>query len=124
LAQCDQIVIWGCTIDLVGGQQLIDAYGHLAEHGLLVAVGLASGDPGPFPPGAFSSMGWHDRSIVTLSLLAYPDLRDDLGWLATQVAAGLLDPQISWRGSWTDAREAIEALLARRLHGKAVLELG
>ncbi|MDP9842868.1 hypothetical protein J2853_002079 [Streptosporangium lutulentum] len=34
-----------------------------------------------------------------------------------------MDPQISWRGSWHEAAKATEALLGRRLHGKAVLEI-
>ncbi|MEU8105744.1 hypothetical protein AB0C18_18680 [Nonomuraea muscovyensis] len=47
----------------------------------------------------------------------------DLTWLAQQVATGALDPQISWRGGWDKAGEAVSALLERRLHGKAVLDI-
>jgi NADPH:quinone reductase len=47
----------------------------------------------------------------------------DLTWLAGAVAAERLDPQISWRGSWKDVADATSALLERRLHGKAVLEI-
>ena len=46
-----------------------------------------------------------------------------LTWLANQVATGELDPQISWRGNWKSAADAVEALVGRRLHGKAVLEV-
>ena len=52
------------------------------------------------------------------------DLSADLTWLAGEIAGGRLDPGISWRGSWTRHAEAVQALLDRRLHGKAVLELG
>jgi NADPH:quinone reductase len=45
----------------------------------------------------------------------------DLRRLADLVAAGLLDPQIGLTASWRSADEAIEALLARRVNGKAVL---
>jgi hypothetical protein len=39
------------------------------------------------------------------------------------LAAGELDPQIGWRGSWERAGEAAAALLGRRVRGKAVLEV-
>jgi NADPH:quinone reductase-like Zn-dependent oxidoreductase len=45
----------------------------------------------------------------------------DLRRLADLVAAGRLDPQIDLTLSWTDAGQAIEALLGRRVNGKAVL---
>jgi NADPH:quinone reductase-like Zn-dependent oxidoreductase len=45
----------------------------------------------------------------------------DLRRLADLVAAGRLDPQIDLTVSWTDAGQAIEALLGRRVNGKAVL---
>ncbi|WP_158844066.1 zinc-binding dehydrogenase [Saccharothrix deserti] len=110
------------VVDMVGGRQLVDAYGRLAQHGTLVSVGHASGEPETFPPGTFDSVG-HDRAVTSFGLLAYADLTEDLGWLAARVAAGELDPQISWRDSWETAPKAIEALLERRLHGKAVLDL-
>ncbi|MDF5754276.1 hypothetical protein [Spongiactinospora sp. TRM90649] len=47
----------------------------------------------------------------------------DLTWLADRVADGALDPNITWRGGWDDVAEAVDALLGRRPHGKAVLDL-
>ncbi|GHC60178.1 zinc-binding dehydrogenase [Streptomyces cinnamoneus] len=112
-------------VELVGGRRLVDAYEKLGEGGTLVAVGHASGEDEVFPFGAFfGDQGRHDRSIVTFFLTACTGLGPDLTWLSARVAAGDLDPQISWRGSWEKAAEAAEALLGRRLHGKAVLELG
>ncbi|WP_308315370.1 zinc-binding dehydrogenase [Streptomyces sp. ISL-100] len=112
------------VLDLVGGQQLIDAYGMLAERGTLVAVGHAAHEGETFPYGAlFGDNGRHDRTIATFSLPACADLAPDLTWLAHRVAAGELDPQISWRGGWEKAADAIGALLERRLHGKAVLDI-
>jgi NADPH:quinone reductase len=112
------------VVDLVGGDQLVAAYDRLAEGGTLVAVGHSANIGESFPFGAFSSaQGRHDRSIVTFFLLACQDLAPDLTWLAGRLAAGRLDPQISWRGSWREAAKATEALLGRRLHGKAVLEI-
>lgn len=112
------------VVDLVGGGQLVDAYSRLAEHGTLVAVGHATDQGEVFPYGAlFGDQGRHDRTLTTFFLLACRDLGPDLTHLATLVASGGLDPQIAWRGSWHEAAEAVGALLDRRLHGKAVLDL-
>ncbi|GAA4236064.1 NADPH:quinone reductase-like Zn-dependent oxidoreductase [Streptosporangium album] len=105
--------------------QVVDAYDKLSEGGTLVSVGHMTGEGEHFPFGMlFGDQGRHDRSIVTFFLLACPGLAPDLTWLAGQVATGRLDPQISWRGGWDKAAEAVEALLGRRLHGKAVLDIG
>ncbi|MGV9816912.1 zinc-binding dehydrogenase [Nocardia xishanensis] len=111
------------VVDLVGGGQLVGAFDALTPSGTLVAVGHAANTGEQFPFGTFfGDQGRHDRSIVTFFLLSCTDLGPDLTWLATQVATGVLDPNISFRGDWSQAAEAAEALLERRLHGKAVLE--
>ncbi|MER6046764.1 zinc-binding dehydrogenase [Streptomyces sp. NPDC001793] len=113
------------VIDLIGGRQLVDAYGKLTEGGTLVAVGHSAHEPETFPYGAlYGDQGRHDRTLTTFFLLACTGLARDLTWLAEQVATGTLTPHVSWRGPWTDAPHAIDALLERRLHGKAVLDLG
>lgn len=110
------------VVEMVGGEQLVDAFARLGPDGTLVAIGHHAGGSS-FPFGAFSGVEAHNRSIVTFYLLASAHLAPDLTWLARQVAAGALDPQISWRADWTAAPAAIEALLGRRLHGKAVLDV-
>ncbi|MER8159521.1 zinc-binding dehydrogenase [Streptomyces sp. NPDC094472] len=113
------------VVDNVGGPQLVAAYDKLAAHGTLVSVGHVTGQPETFPFGAlYGNEGRHDRSIATFYLLDGADIGPDLGWLAERVAAGDLDPQITWRGGWDRAEEAVTALLDRRLHGKAVLDIG
>jgi NADPH:quinone reductase-like Zn-dependent oxidoreductase len=47
----------------------------------------------------------------------------DLAHLVGLLAAGELDAQVGWRGPWDKAMEAADALLARRVAGKAVLDL-
>ncbi|WP_280397330.1 zinc-binding dehydrogenase [Nocardia carnea] len=114
------------VLDNVGGQQLVDAFAAVQAGGVLVSVGRSSEADAVFPPAALlATEGRHDRSIRTFFLLADPtvDFSGDLTWLAAEVAAGRLDPGISWRGSWTRYDEAAQALLDRRLHGKAVLDL-
>lgn len=113
------------VVDLVGGQQLVDAYAVLAEHGTLVAVGHSAHQDEVLPYGALFGDGErHNRSVVSFFLLACTGLGRDLSWLAEQVAAGRIQPRIAWRGGWGDVGTAVDALLGRRLHGKAVLDLG
>lgn len=113
------------VLDQVGGRQLVAAFDKLAPNGTLVSVGHSAGEPETFPFGLmFGDAGRHDRSVVTFFLGALGDFPDDLGWLAAQVAAGRLDPGITWRDDWTRASSAFAALLNRRLSGKAVIEIG
>ncbi|GAA1022629.1 oxidoreductase [Acrocarpospora pleiomorpha] len=112
------------VLDMVGGPQLVEAFDQLGAKGTLVAVGHSSGDGESFPFGAmFSGPERDDRSIVTFMLLFCDGLGRDLVWLARQVADGVLSPEITWRGGWNDVSEAVSALVERRLHGKAVLDL-
>ncbi|WP_030666936.1 zinc-binding dehydrogenase [Streptomyces rimosus] len=112
------------VLDMVGGPQLVDAFTMLAGGGTLIAVGHSANVPEHFPVGVlYGDEGRHGRSLAAFHLLECPELAPDLSWLASQVADGELDPQISWRGGWDEAADAVAALLERRLHGKAVLEL-
>ncbi|MEU6822055.1 zinc-binding dehydrogenase [Streptomyces atriruber] len=113
------------VVDMVGGRQLVEAYEQLGPHGTLVSVGHSGGDAEHFPYGTlYGDRGRHDRSVVSFHLLGCAGLARDLTWLAGQVAAGALDPGTSWRGSWDKAQEAADLLLGRRLHGKAILDIG
>jgi NADPH:quinone reductase-like Zn-dependent oxidoreductase len=123
-AKVDRAVF--AVLDNVGGQQLVDAFAALQAGGVLVSVGRSSEADAVLPPEALvPTEGRHDRSIRTFFLFADPatDFSADLTWLAAEVAAGRLDPGISWRGPWTRYDEAAQALLDRRLHGKAVLDI-
>ncbi|MGW3562900.1 zinc-binding dehydrogenase [Streptomyces sp. NPDC000941] len=112
------------VIELLGGAALVAAYEALAPHGTLIAMGHSGGDGESFEFGAFFGNTGHNRSITTYFLLEDVDgLAADLSWLAGLLARGELDPQIAWRGDWTRAAEAAEALLGRRVRGKAVLEV-
>jgi NADPH:quinone reductase-like Zn-dependent oxidoreductase len=112
------------VVDLVGGPLLVEAFRALRPHGVLVAVGHSSGEGETFAFGdLFGNGGRHDRSVATFYLADTEAFAPDLTWLAEQVAAGALDPQISWRASWEKVDDAVAALLERRLHGKAVIDL-
>ncbi|MGA4851556.1 zinc-binding dehydrogenase [Streptomyces sp. G5(2025)] len=113
------------VVDMIGGRQLVEAYEQLEQHGTLVSVGHSGGDAEHFPHGAlYGDQGRHDRSVVSFYLLGCTGLARDLGLLARQVASGALDPGTSWRGPWGEFGEAADALLDRRLHGKAILDIG
>jgi hypothetical protein len=72
-----------------------------------------------------------DRSfgarIYTLNLpdelAAHASAATDLTRLCTLVADGHLDAQVEFEGSWREPGPAIEALLSRRIGGKAVLHV-
>ncbi|MFW5418274.1 zinc-binding dehydrogenase [Nocardiopsis sp. CNT-189] len=111
------------VLDNVGGAQRAAAFARLEEGGTLVAVGHSAGADDVFSHGALFGEEGHDRALVTFHLLRERGLAADLGLLAAWTARGRLDPGIAWRGSWSRAAEAVEALRAGRLHGKAVLEM-
>jgi NADPH:quinone reductase-like Zn-dependent oxidoreductase len=108
------------VLDNVGGGQLAEAFALLEPGGVALSIGKASGEPTTIDfeqerhrPG--------DRRIEPF--IMGPGLADDLAFLVRLLALGELDPQIGWRGPWDRAPEAAEALLSRRVAGKAVLDL-
>jgi len=110
------------VIDLVGGDFLPESYRVLQDHGgTLLSVGHAASMPEVFQVG---DMQGKSRTIRGFYLFADPaGIAGDLAQLVALMTEGTLDPQIAWRGSWTEHDEAVRSLLHRRLHGKAVLEL-
>ncbi|MDQ0777083.1 NADPH2:quinone reductase [Streptomyces aurantiacus] len=113
------------VVELVGGAHMVAAHGALAEHGVLVAAGHIAGDSEQFPHGAFfGSDHRHNRQIATYFLLDdTAGLGSDLTWLAALTARGGLDPQVALRTDWTQAAWAAAELAARRVPGKAVLDV-
>jgi NADPH2:quinone reductase len=116
--------LYDVVIDGVGGPVLGSAIQRVAPGGTIVSFASTVTEPVSYPsrelfaraPGAtlygfylFSELD-HTRSGAT-----------DLRRLADLVAQGRLDPQIDLTLPWTDAAQAIEALLGRRVNGKAVL---
>lgn len=110
------------VIDMVGGDFLAESYRVLEDHGgTLLSVGHAAQTPEAF---ALGDMQGKSRTIRGFYLFAdMTGIAEDLAQLVALMADGTLDPQITWRGSWTDGDEAIQLLLGRRLHGKAILEI-
>jgi NADPH:quinone reductase-like Zn-dependent oxidoreductase len=114
------------VLDAVGGSVLGRAVERLEAWGTLVSFAATVDKPVSFPPRALFA-GATGANIH--GLLIFPRLdrersaTRDFGRLLGLVAAGRLDPQIDLVADWRDAGQAIDALLERRVAGKAVLRV-
>jgi NADPH:quinone reductase len=112
------------VIDAIGGPVLGAALQRVAPRGSVISFGATVTEPVTYPtrelfsraPGA-QLHGFYLFDDVAHTRSAGRDLRR----LADLVAEGRLDCQIDLTSSWTEATAAIEALLDRRVAGKAVL---
>jgi NADPH2:quinone reductase len=114
-------------VEGVGGGSLGAAIQRVAADGTIVS--LANSDPSArteFPPRALFSRAPGARLY---GLMVFPELAKRRGAtgmldrLLALVAAGRLDPHIDLETSWREAADAIQALLDRRIAGKAVLHV-
>jgi NADPH:quinone reductase len=114
-------------LDAVGGPMLGAAIRRVAPGGTVVSFASTVPEPVSYPardlfgraPGA-RLYGLYVFAELDHTRSGSADLRR----LADLVAAGRLDPQIALTLPWTEAAQAIEALLDRRVNGKAVLTVG
>ncbi|MCO1654575.1 zinc-binding dehydrogenase [Pseudonocardia humida] len=111
------------VIDNVGGPVLAAAVAVLAEDGVALAVGQASGLPTTIDFEAERRRGGRRAVEVFTVDTGHRGFGADIEDLLALVAAHRLDPQIGWRGSWERTAEAAEALRGRRVPGKAVVEI-
>lgn len=108
------------VLDNVGGNQLADAFALLQEGGIAQSIGKASRQPTIIDFEAERRRGG-DRRLEPF-VMSTP-LGTDLTYLMFLLAQERLDPQIGWRSPWDRAAEAADALLSRRVPGKAVLDI-
>ncbi len=111
-------------IDAVGGATLGAAIGRVAPAGTIINFAATSDEPVSYSARTLFGRAPGARLyglLVFDELATHASGSSDLRRLAELVAAGKLDPQIDLVASWTDAGGAIEALLDRRVNGKAVL---
>ena len=114
------------VLDGIGGAVLGTTLQRVAPGGIVVSYASTIADPVSYPardlfaraPGA-RLYGLYIFAELEHSRSACADLRR----LADLVAAGTLDPQIDLVVGWDEAGHAIEALLDRRVAGKAVLTI-
>lgn len=111
------------VLESVGGASLARALDLLTEDGVLVTYGRSSGEPGPV-----TSYWFGDHSGARMhGLLVFTEVDErrlgtrQLDGMLRLLAGGRLDPQIAATGSWRDAMPLVDALVARRVPGKAVL---
>jgi NADPH:quinone reductase-like Zn-dependent oxidoreductase len=113
-------------IDGVGGPVLGAAIQRVAPGGTIVSFASTVTDSVSYPARELFARaprarlyGFYLFDIIAHTRSASTDLRR----LADLVADGRVDPQIDLTLSWNDAGQAIEALLDRRVNGKAVLRV-
>jgi NADPH:quinone reductase len=119
----------GAPFDLVaesvGGPSLMAAVARVAPEGVIVTFGNSSGEPASIDPRTFYRKGSPTMLgyFVTYELLEGRIGSSRLVALAELVAEGRLVTEIDRVVPWTEAASAVEALLERRVKGKAVLVL-
>jgi NADPH:quinone reductase-like Zn-dependent oxidoreductase len=112
------------VVEAVGGRSLSAAIQRVAPRGTIVSFASSDREPVSFPT---RSLFGRAPGACLRGLLLFDELprrggaTAGLRTLAELVADGALDVQIDLRQSWRDPAPAVEALLARRVAGKAVL---
>jgi NADPH:quinone reductase len=118
--------VYEAILDAVGGPVLGAALQRVAPGGTVVSFGSTVTEPVSYPSREFFSRAPRARLYAFYVFDIIDHTRSgatDLRRLADLVAARKLDPQIDLTLPWHDAAEAIEALLDRRVNGKAVLRV-
>ncbi len=113
-------------IDGVGGPVLGSAIQRVAPGGTIVSFASTATDPVSYPSRELFARAPRARLYGFYLFAELDHTRSgsaDLRRLADLVADGRVDPQIDLTLSWNDAAQAIEALLDRRVNGKAVLRV-
>jgi NADPH:quinone reductase len=111
-------------VDAIGGDVLGAAIRRVAPRGTVVSFASTVTEPVSYPARELFARA---PGAILYGLYVFAELDHtgtasaDLRRLAELIAAGRLDPQIHLTLPWTKAAEAIEALMDRRVNGKAVL---
>jgi NADPH:quinone reductase-like Zn-dependent oxidoreductase len=111
-------------VDAVGGSTLGAALQRVAPAGTVISFASTTAEPVSYPTRALFARA---PGAQLYGLYVFTEVArrgsgsSDLRRLAELVAAGKLDPLIHFVVAWTEAGTAIEALLDRRVRGKAVL---
>jgi NADPH:quinone reductase-like Zn-dependent oxidoreductase len=114
------------VLDAIGGDVLATALQRVAAGGTVVTFAATVPEPVSYPASAFyrRAPGARLRALYLFDELAHTrTAAADLALLAGLIADRRLDPQIDLQVPWTEAGAAIEALLDRRVAGKAILTL-
>jgi NADPH:quinone reductase-like Zn-dependent oxidoreductase len=112
------------VVEGVGGSMLGAALRRVAGHGTVVSFASTTDEPVSYPARELFGRASGARLyglLVFVEIGRTGGCTNQLRRLAELVAEGRLDPQIDLTSSWREAGPAIEALLDRRVNGKAVL---
>jgi NADPH:quinone reductase-like Zn-dependent oxidoreductase len=114
------------VIESVGGASLAAAIARVAPEGVIVTFGNSSNEPVTFDPRVLYRKGGPTviGYFVTHELLHGRIGTNRLSALAQLVAEGRLRSDVDLQLPWDEAARAIDALLERRVNGKAVLTVG
>lgn len=112
-------------LESVGGASLAAAIDRLAPEGLIVSIGNSSNETTCFDPRILYRKGAPriEGFFVTWELLNGRIGSEELSYLASLAATGGLESRIGLRVGWHDAAAAVDALLERRVAGKAALTI-
>lgn len=108
------------VLDNVGGKLLAQAFSLVADGGSVQSIGMASNEPTTIDFERERRLG--NRKRLEPFTVRAP-FAADLQYLLTLLADGELDPQIGLRDSWENVASAAQALLDRKVAGKAVLRV-
>ncbi len=111
-------------LESAGGESLARALKQVRPGGLVVSFGNSSRSNTTFSVNDFYPKG----GARLYGFFLFQEIRAEragrhLAFLAAEVAAGRLRPQIGLEASWRQAGQALATLADRRLPGKAVLQL-
>ncbi|MGH2636964.1 MAG: zinc-binding dehydrogenase [Actinomycetota bacterium] len=114
------------VVESVGGASLAAAIARLAFDGVIVSFGNSSNELATFDPRVFYRKGAPTLLgyFVTHELIRARIGTSRLAALAGLVAEGRLESRVDLLLPWGDAASAIDALMERRVNGKAVLTIG
>jgi NADPH:quinone reductase-like Zn-dependent oxidoreductase len=117
--------VFDAIIDAVGGPVLGAAIGRIKSFGTVVSFAATTDEPVSYPTRTLfgRAPGAKIYGLMVFNELArHNSGTSDLTRLAHLVGAGELDPQTDLVADWSEAG-AVEALLDRRVNGKAVLQV-
>ncbi|WP_246257571.1 zinc-binding dehydrogenase [Amycolatopsis anabasis] len=118
VASLDDLEPVDVVLDNVGGSHLVRVHELLTTDGVIQSIGWTSGEPAVFPPYSTVALG---KRLVGFQ--AGTGFAPDLAYLLDLLGRGALSVEVGWRGSWEKFDEAAEALLGRKVSGKAVIDL-
>lgn len=130
----DQVVVglapegepFDMILESAGGDSLAAAISRAAPEATIVSFGNSSGEPATFDPRVFYRKGSPTMLgyLVTYELVHGRIGTSRLAALASLLAEGRIASRIDLEVPWERAAEAIDALMSRRISGKAVLTIG